>query len=122
MPSPIQTLFNPSLGIQSLMPMPEETPLPDAKELAPSQLRESSLDQLYGPANARTAIESYLCPNVGDGTLVSPEVFSSELEAIVEKLRSSEHPAVRAMLEEEVLPLLVNGQLLAAYRGLMIGG
>lgn len=122
MPSSIPSLFSPTLGIQSLMPMPDAAPLPEARELSPGTLRESSLDQLYGPANAHTAVESYLCPDVGDGTLVAPEVFSSELEAIVEKLRRSEHPAVQEMLEKEVLPLLENGMLLAAYRGLMIGG
>ena len=59
---------------------------------------------------------------MGDGTLVSPEVFSSELEEIVRKLEKSENPKIRAMLEEEIIPLMQNGMLLSAYRGLMIGG
>ena len=118
----IQTLFNPSLGIQGLLDMPDAGRLPQARELASSTLQASSLEELYGPLNARTAVEDLLCPNVGDGTLVSPEVFSSELENIVRKLEKSGNPKIRAMLEQEIVPLLENGMLLSAYQGLMIGG
>lgn len=122
MPTPIQSLFNPSVGIQGLMEMPETGRLPQLRELATTSLQATGLEELYGPVNARTAVESLLCPNVGDGTLVSPEVFSSELEEIVRKLEKSENPKIRAMLEEEIIPLIQNGMLLSAYRGLMIGG
>ena len=63
-----------------------------------------------------------MCPNVGDGTLVNPAVFQSQLEAILEKLRKSDNPKIRALLEKEIVPLLQNGMLLSAYRGLMLGG
>ena len=102
--------------------MPETGRLPQLRELATTSLQATGLEELYGPVNARTAVESLLCPNVGDGTLVSPEVFSSELEEIVRKLEKSENPKIRAMLEEEIIPLIQNGMLLSAYRGLMIGG
>ncbi len=122
MPTPVQNLFNPSVGIQSLMSMPDVEGLPEARDLASSALQQSSLQSLYGTKNAQTTVESYLCPDVGDGTLVSPEVFGHELEALLEKLRGSDNPKVRAMLEDVIVPLLENGQLLSAYRGLMIGG
>ena len=122
MPTPVQNLFNPSVGIQSLMSMPDVEGLPEARDLASSALQQSSLQSLYGTKHAQTTVESYLCPDVGDGTLVSPEVFGHELEALLEKLRGSDNPKVRAMLEDVIVPLLENGQLLSAYRGLMLGG
>jgi hypothetical protein len=63
-----------------------------------------------------------LCPSVGDGTLVSPEVFHSQLKALVDKLQHSENPKVQELLKQEIYPLLQNGLLLSAYRGLMLGG
>lgn len=122
MPTPVQNLFNPSVGIQSLMSMPDVEGLPEARDLASSALQQSSLQSLYGTKNAQTTVEAYLCPDVGDGTLVSPEVFGHELETLLEKLRGSDNPKVRAMLEDVIVPLLENGQLLSAYRGLMISG
>ena len=105
-----------------LRPFKISSLLPEARDLASSALQQSSLQSLYGTKNAQTTVESYLCPDVGDGTLVSPEVFGHELEALLEKLRGSDNPKVRAMLEDVIVPLLENGQLLSAYRGLMIGG
>lgn len=104
------------------MPMPDVEGLPEARDLASSALQQSTLQSLYGIKNAQTTVEAYLCPDVGDGTLVSPEVFGHELETLLEKLRGSDNPKVRAMLEDVIVPLLENGQLLSAYRGLMIGG
>jgi len=122
MTAKIQSYMNPSLGIEELMQMPEARNLPKARELASSALYQTGLEGLYGAVNTRTVIESMLCPDVGDGTLVSPEVFNAELEAIVKKLAQSENPKIRTMLSEEIMPLLENGELLSAYRGLMIGG
>ena len=104
------------------MPMPDVEGLPEARDLASGALQQSTLQSLYGTKNAQTTVEAYLCPDVGDGTLVSPEVFGHELETLLEKLRGSDNPKVRAMLEDVIVPLLENGQLLSAYRGLMIGG
>ncbi|MDY6009936.1 MAG: hypothetical protein SPJ12_02150 [Duodenibacillus sp.] len=118
----IQSILNPSIGIQELLSMPEEGRLPQARELASSMLQHTGLEALYGAVNSRTAAESLLCPNVGDGTLVNPAVFQSQLEAILEKLRKSDNPKIRALLEKEIVPLLQNGMLLSAYRGLMLGG
>ena len=122
MTSSVQNIFNPSVGIQGLLDMPDTGRLPQSRELATGALQATGLEGLYGPTNARTGIENLLCPNVGDGTLVSPEVFSAELEAIVRKLEKSENPKIRAMLVKEIIPLLQNNMLLSAYQGLMIGG
>ena len=59
---------------------------------------------------------------MGDGRVVSPEVFSQDLEALVAKLQKSSNPKVKALLNEEILPLMQNGMLLSAYQGLMLGG
>ncbi len=118
----IQTLFNPSVGINELMPMPESGKLPQAKELASNSLQNTGLETLYDAANARSSMEAFLCPNVGDGHLVSPEVFHSELLSLLEKLKESDNPKIQALLQEEIVPLLQNGVLLSAYRGLMLGG
>lgn len=93
MPAPIPTLLNPSIGILGLLQMPDTGRLPPAKELASSLLQESS-----------------------------PEVFSEDLQALVAKLQKSTNPKVQALVNEEILPLLQNGMLLSAYRGLMLGG
>ena len=122
MTTTIQSYMNPSIGIQDLMPMEDAKGLPRARELASSVLSETGLDALYGKVNIKTAVESLLCPNVGDGSLVSPEVFNNELEMIIEKLKQSDNEKIRTMLEEEIIPLMQNGMLLSAYRGLMIGG
>ena len=118
----IQSLLNPSIGIQELLQMPEDNRLPQARELGSSMLQETGLEGLYGAVNSHTACEALLCPNVGDGTLVSPEVFNSQLESLLKKLSESRNPKIRAMLEHEIIPLMQNGMLLSAYRGLMLGG
>ena len=69
-------LLDPSLGIQNVMDMPEQTGLPRARELASNALNEAGLDELYAPSNAWQLMEQALCPDVGDGSLLSPEVFS----------------------------------------------
>ena len=91
----INTFLNPSIGIQELLQMPEDNRLPQARELGASLLQETGLEGLYGAVNSHTAFEALLCPNVGDGTLVSPEVFSSQLESLVKKLSESRNPPFR---------------------------
>lgn len=121
MPSSIN-LLDPSLGIQNVMDVPEHSGLPRARELASNALREAGLDELYAPTNARQLVERALCPDVGDGSMLSPEAFSETLHSCVSELSASTDPAAREMLDQELVPLLQNGQLLQAYLGLMIGG
>ena len=110
-----------SLGIQSVMDMPGADKLPLAKDTGATPLREAGLDELYAPVNARSLVEALLCPNVGDGSLLSPEAFADQMESCIKELASSEDPAVRAMLKE-LTGLQKNGMLYQAYVGLMIGG
>ena len=115
-------LLDPSLGIQNVMEMPESGSLPHARELAVSVLREAGLDELYAPVNTRLLTEQALCPDVGDGTVLTPERFSSTLKGCVESLKDVDDPVVQSMINQDLKPLLENGQLLQAYAGLMIGG
>ena len=121
MPTPIN-LLDSSLGIQHIMDMPEPSNLPRARELASNALNEPGLEELYAPGNAWQLVEQALCPDVGDGSMLNPEVFSGSLESCLHDLEGSTEPAVKEMLSQELKPLLQNGQLLQAYLGLMIGG
>ena len=118
----INSILNSSVGIQELLQMPPESGLPKAKDLATSMLQQTGLEGLFSANGARTAAEELICPNVGDGTLVSPEVFSNLLESLVKKLKASPNAKVRTMAEKELVPLMQNSMLLSAYRGLMLGG
>ena len=120
MPSPIN-LLDQSLGIQNVMDMPAADALPRARDIAANALKEAGLDELYAPSNARHLVENLLCPDVGDGSILSPEAFAGNMRTSMEELASSDDPAVRALVDD-LRGLLQNGQLYEAYRGLMIGG
>ncbi len=122
MTTSVNSILNSTVGIQELLRMPEEAGLPQAKELAAGMLQQTGLEGLFAPRGARTVTEALICPSVGDGTLVSPEVFSGLLESLVQKLRKSPNAKVRTMAEKELMPLMQNNMLLSAYRGLMLGG
>lgn len=118
----VETLWNPTLGIGELLPAAEETTLPRPRGLGASTLTETGLETLFGAVNARSAVETYLCPDVGDGTVVAPEVFEATLGELVRKLQASENPKIKTLCEKELVPLLENSALFSAYRGLMLGG
>ena len=94
---PSINLLDPSLGIQTIMESPAATRggIPEARPLASNVLREAGLEELYSPSNAHHLVEQALCPD---------------------------DPAVRALVDGELAPLLQNKELLNAYMGLMIGG
>ena len=102
-------LLDPGLGIQNIMDPGTAGHLPDARPLASSAMREAGLD-------------AALCPPVGDGSLLQPELFHMELQGALTALRDSDKPAVRAFVRDELAPLLENTELLRAYTGLMVGG
>ena len=89
MPSRIDSLLNPSIGIADLLPMPDAAALPEARDLGTNLLQESGLENLFRTANSRSALEALLCPDIGDGSLVSPEIFEADLHVLLEKLRKS---------------------------------
>ena len=92
------------------------------RPLASNVLREAGLEELYSPCNAHHLVEQALCPDAGDGDILRPEVFSGNLAGCLEALKDSDDPAVRALADGELAPLLQNKELLNAYMGLMIGG
>ncbi|MBO4317747.1 MAG: type III secretion protein [Mailhella sp.] len=121
MPGPIN-LLTPSLGIQDVMPMTDPSQLPRARELAANALNEAGLDELFAKGNMRQMVELALCPEVGDGSILNPQFFQASLDSVVEAASDSSDPAVRAMVDQELIPLQQNKALLQAYLGLMIGG
>lgn len=122
MPSVSLNLLDPNLGIQNVMDAGNGGHMPDARPLASSVLREAGLDELYNRGAAEKLLESALCPPVGDGSILQPEIFQAELRNSLNALKDSRAPAVRAFVRDELAPLLENTELLKAYTGLMVGG
>ena len=118
---PVIGILDHSQGIQSVMDMPSADKLPQARDTGATPLKEAGIDELYAPNNARQHVESLLCPEVGDGSILSPEAFSDIIASCLESLSSSEDMAVKGMLSE-VRALQRNGDLYQAYMSLMIGG
>lgn len=116
-------IFDTSIGIQNvLLDELENATMPKAKQLAANVLSEAGLEELYMPRNAARIIESALCPEVGDGKILRPDVFSALLREGFESLRDSKNPDVRAFLRKDLAPMLEDSTLLQAYTGLMVGG
>lgn len=117
-------LLDPSLGIQNILEqrLPDQSGMLTARPIAASILREAGLEELYSPVNAQRLVEETLCPDVGDGDLLLPDIFGTNLRKCTENLSESKDPAVRDLVEKELKPLLENKTLLNAYTGLMIGG
>ncbi len=117
-------LLDPDLGIQNVLEEPARgASLPQYRQMAANALSEAGLEALYAPSNTARIVEEALCPDVGDGTLVQPAVFSACLARCAEKLSGkSGSPALRELLEKELDPLLENRELLNTYMGLLIKG
>lgn len=118
-------ILDATIGIQTVMDIPVAYGLPHARPLAQNTPRDAGLEELYAPVNLRIQMENLLCPRVGDGECLRPEIFFPQLESCVEALKkmSGELPPEGAvLLDAELAPLLDNRQLLQSYLGLMIGG
>lgn len=120
-------ILNSSLGIQSIMDtMPSQESASNgmlhARPLATTVIHEAGLDEVYSPATAESLLQKALCPDVGDGEMLQPEVFRANLKASMEDLGLSRDPAVRDFVKQDLAPLLENNELLQAYTGLMVGG
>ncbi|MDR3043533.1 MAG: type III secretion protein [Desulfovibrio sp.] len=116
-------IFDGSLGIQTVLDVDAgRDPMPKARPLAASVLREAGLEELYAPRNARQIVEQALCPPVGDGEMLRPDVFGANLNACLDALSMERDPAVREFVRNDLAPLLENAELLRAYAGLMVGG
>lgn len=117
-------ILSSSLGIQSVMNTmtTQEQSMPQSRPLATTVIREAALDEIYNPATAESLLQKALCPDVGDGEILQPEVFRANLKASMEDLSMSRDPAVRDFIKQDLNPLLENNELLQAYTGLMVGG
>ena len=115
-------ILSPNLGIQNILSSPEQNHMPDARPLASTVLREAGMDELYNHNTADRLLNELISPSVGDGSILQPAVFQSELKSSLNSLRSCDDPRVQAFLRDELQPLLDNTELLKAYEGLMVGG
>ena len=116
-------IFDTSVGIQNvLLNELENITMPQVRQLAANVLSEAGLEELYMPRNAARLIEDALCPEVGDGKILRPDVFAALLRDALEALRESKNPDVRAFLRKDLAPMLEDANLLQAYTGLMVGG
>lgn len=119
--SPIN-LLDPNLGIQTVMEPGGSDHMPGARPLAANVLSEPGLEDLYSASTAEKLLERALCPPVGDGDLLRPDVFAANLAGGLEALEGSRDPAVRAFVRGELRPMLEDAELLKAYVGLMVAG
>lgn len=117
-------LLSSSLGIQSVMNTmtTQDQGMPQARPLATTVISEAALDEIYNPATAESLMQKALCPDVGDGEILQPEVFRANLKASMEDLSMSRDPAIRDFVKQDLQSLLENNELLQAYTGLMVGG
>ena len=122
MPSLPVNLLDSGLGIQNILDPRSQTHKPEARPQASTLLREAGLDVHYTRSGAQKQIEAALCPPVGDGSILQPEIFHAHLQGALDALKESRNPAVRTLVRDELGPLLENTELLRAYTGLMLGG
>ena len=116
-------IFDTSVGIQNvLLNELENATMPKARPLAANVMSDIGLEDLYMPGNAARMIETALCPEVGDGKVLRPDIFSALLRGGFEALSESKNPDVRAFLRKDLAPMLEDSNLLQAYTGLMVGG
>ena len=116
-------IFDTSIGIQSvLLDGTGNEKMPLARPLASTVMAEAGLEELFLPNNAGRMMEASLCPEVGDGKVLRPDVFSANLQSCLESLKDSRNPDVRAFVRRDLAPMMEDNSLLQAYVGLMIGG
>ena len=116
-------LFDTSEGIQQVLAdKAADRRMPLARQLASTVMAEAGLEELYLPGNVESMVEEALCPDVGDGMLLQPEVFAANLQAVHFCLQDSRQPDVRAFVRKDLTPMLEDAALLRAYVGLMVSG
>ena len=116
-------IFDTSIGIQSvLQDDPANATMPSARPLAANVMVEAGLEELFLPNNADRMVEAALCPDVGDGKILRPDVFTANLQSSFSALQDSRNADVRAFVRKDLSPMLEDHALLQAYVGLMVGG
>lgn len=116
-------IFDTSVGIQSvLLNETGAAGMPAAEPMAATVMAEAGLDEVYLPSNAARMVEAALCPDVGDGRIVRPDIFTANLQGCLTALQDSRNADVRAFVRKDLAPMLEDNTLLQAYVGLMVGG
>ncbi len=118
------SLLDASIGIGTILG-PQETPettIPQSRSLASTSLTTTSLEATYAPSNIQTVLEEAICPDAGDGGLLIPSVFSSNLQKCKENLSQSNQIEIQNFLQHDLDPLIDNEALLKMYVSLMIEG
>ncbi len=115
-------LFDPKLGIQSIIDSHESERLPVAKPMATAEMYNTPIDSAYNLANIRNLVENAICPQAGDGEILRPDIFSNSLKNCSTILAKSDNDQVHDFLRRDLYPLLENEDLLRTYCNLMLGG
>ena len=116
-------LFDTSIGIQNVLQNdPAHATMPSARPLAANVMADAGLEELFQPHNADRMIEAALRPEVGDGKMLRPDVFTANLHSSLAALQDSKNADVRAFVRKDLAPMLEDHALLQAYVGLMVGG
>ncbi|MDR2786893.1 MAG: type III secretion protein [Candidatus Accumulibacter sp.] len=116
-----RNILNPNVGLQDVLdPAGFEFHLPQARPLATSVSAETGLADLYRLSDFQSRILAGLQPEVGDETLLRPDVFGKNLRESHRRLKDSKNPRVRRFLRDELGPLLENDTLLREYVNLLV--
>ncbi len=115
-------LFDPNLGIQSIIENQDNYKLPAAKQFATPNIYDASLESTYNLPNIQSMIEDAVCPDMGDGEIVRGDVLSAVLHTCALELKNSSDADVQDFLRNDLFPLLENEDLLRTYYNLMLGG
>ncbi len=115
-------LFDPDLGIQSVLENQDNYKLPGAKQFATPSTYDTSLEAVYNLSNTKSMLEDAVCPDMGNGEIVRSDVFSNSLERCALAHKNSKDQDVQDFLKKDLYPLLENEGLLRTYYNLMLGG
>ncbi len=116
------TILDTNLGIQDVLPSLDTQSMPGARPLPQTSIREAGLEALFHATTTSSLLESALTPNVGDGTILTPAIFSETLRSCCSTLKDVKNPDVHSFVAGELEPLIENEDLLQAYAGLLVGG
>lgn len=118
------SILDSQLGIATIRradPLTQE-PMPRSRTLAMNTLTTTSMEATYTPTNIQTVLEAAICPETGDGEMLVPTVFSTNLHNCKKNLEESEQIEIQNFLKKDLQPLLENESLLRMYVALMIEG
>jgi hypothetical protein len=116
-------LLNPHLGVQSILAPPSEADrLPGARPLANNTVGEAGLNEFYHLPTMNNLIAEALKPQAPDDEFLRPDIFSRNVRAAFEELKSSRNKDVRRFVRDDLEPLLEDVALLRTFTGLLMDG